>query len=677
MRWWLIPILLLFTALVARSLDADPLWIDELYSVGNVGAVYRVPFTPAEVWQSVQENSPQHTPGYFFLLSGWVSLTGWTPFAMRALSLLLGVLSVAWMYRIGHDWFSPRVGLYAAVVMAVSAFFIHFAHEIRMYTLILLLTLTTLWLYRRLVSPPRHSMERVQRGSAPSRLKAASLPPRKGGEVWLYPALFLSALSLLYTHIIGAIPLAAIGLYHLLLAPKNKRWLGVTGAFGLAGLLFLPWVPVLLSEASYGSREDISLDPAGIIQATLHWFSNGYIVLLVGLILGVIVLWISPHPKSLSLRARDFRGVFLPFALREKGAGVEGQRAICDVAFFAIAMLILTIVMNEITAIVTPNRPRYLIPVWPVLTLLVAFGLAFIMRRSRIVGLVALVIWLALGVYSTFDPAFLLTMDGPRHVVEFPPLKKIVNEVNRLAEPEDMLVTFSQHQHVFERFKFVSIGEFHFHDLKVDSYRITLPEIRPPEQVREEMRSAVGKRLTVWFAYEPEIAPPELELYRDVLAENYTQCATALDDADLRIERYDYAPFACLDQPTDAPALTFAEGITLQDVRWQVDESVLRVAAGWNIADSVPPNTYSVSLKLWPDDSSFVAQFDYGLRSNGFGWQMAELPLADVPAGDYHLTATVYDWRLGPRLLATDAAGAQGEELTVAQITLPNGNPHE
>jgi hypothetical protein len=33
----------------------------------------------------------------------------------------------------------------------------------------------------------------------------------------------------------------------------------------------------------------------------------------------------SPHPKSLSLRARDLKSsAFLPFALREKGLGDEG-----------------------------------------------------------------------------------------------------------------------------------------------------------------------------------------------------------------------------------------------------------------------------------------------------------------------------------------------------------------
>jgi hypothetical protein len=617
--WWaLIPALLLLATLGTRSLNDDPLWIDELYSVGNIGAVYRVPFTPAQVWQSVRENSPQHTPGYFFLLSGWASLVGWSPFSLRTLSLWFGLLAVVLTYRIGREWLSPHAGLYAAIVMSAGAFFIHFAHEIRMYTLIPALTVWVLWLYMRIVNAPREP------------------------SLWAWAGLFVGVVGLFYVHIISIIPLGAIGLYHLLFVPKNRRWWLVVLLMGLAGLLFLPWVPVLLEGSEFAAGENPSLEPQAILTAMLNLFSNGNPLELVALAICAVVAVIAHR--------------------RHAGA----------LWFLLIVMFLLTLLVNELTEMLAANRTRYLIHLWPLLALLVGLGLTMIQCRRWLVTLL-LVGWVAIGIRASLNPDFLITMDGPRQIAEFPPLEEIVEEVNDLAEPADFLVTFARHPHVFERFKFVSIGEYHFHDLEVGSYGVTLPEISPPEQVREEMHAAVGKRLTVWFAYEPEIAPSELALYRDVLAENYTLCATALDDPELRIERYDYAAFACLDQPTDAPVLTFAEGIALEDVRWQVDSDMLRVAVGWNVGENVPANTYSVSLKLWSADSAetFAAQADYGLRTNGFGWQMAELPITDLPAGDYRLTATVYDWRLGPRLLATDTAGTQGEELAVAEISLP------
>lgn len=619
--FWLIPALLVAATLGARELADYPLWIDELYSVGNIGAVYRVPFNPAQVWESVQVNSPQHTPGYFFALSGWAALVGWSPLALRALSLGFGLLATAWTYRAGRDWFSPRAGLYAAAILCVSAFFIHFTHEIRMYTLVALLTIFTIWVYRRILFRP---------------------------TAWLWPALFLGALSLIYTHVIGFVPLGAIGLYHLLFAPKNRRWLAISATLAAAGLLFLPWLNVILGGARYGSREDIALGPVGVLRALWYWFSNGQKVLLLGLVvLTAVVL----------------------YARRQKQARV--------IVFLLIAMLLLTIILNEVTDIITPNRTRYLMPLWPLFALLLGLGLATLAERRRFLALALLAVWSFFGLYNNLNPDFLLPMDGPRHVVEFPPLEEIVEEVNEVAEPEHFLVTFAQHQHVFERFKFVSIGEFHFHDLEVDSYRVTLPDPRPLEDIRQEMKAAVGTHLSVWFAYEPEIEPEMLQPYREILSERYQLCATAFDQPELRIERYDYAAFGCLDEPEGEPLLTYTEGIQLADLRLEnAGDGFVRLAAGWDVSEQVPANTYSVSLKIWPGDNpadSFMAQADYGLRSAGFGWQMAELPVHDLPPGDYRVTLTVYDWRLGPRLLAAAQDGAQGEELTVAHFSLPAG----
>lgn len=620
--WLLIPVLLLLAALVIRNLDADLLWIDELYSVGNIGAVYRVPFSPAQVWESVQQNSPQHTPGYFFLLSGWAWLVGWSPFALRALSLFFSLLAVVWTYRVGRDWISPHAGLYAALVLGMGAFFVHFSHEIRMYTLIAALTIFVLWQYRRIITPQHRP------------------------ALWEWLLLFVGGLGLIYSHVIGAIPLAAVGLYHLLFVPKNRRWLVVVAVFALVGLLFLPWVGVILSGAEYGSRGDAALQPLQFFPATFYLFSSGNPLELL-LLIGLAVVALAVH-----------------------------KRRAWELWFFLVAMFVLTVAMNEVTNIITPNRTRYLIPMWPVLALLVGLGLSVAERRRWLLP-VFLLVWVIVGVWNTLDQDFLGWMDGPRHVVDFPPLEEMVEEVNELAEPADFLVTFARHQHVFERFKFVSIGEYYFHDLDVNSFRVTLPDPRPVADIRRDMLAAVGKRLTVWFAYEPEIDAAMLQVYRQVLEENYRLCGSAFDSPDLRIERYDYASFACLDQPETAPVLRYDAGVTLADVRVEAGaDNVLRVAAGWDVAETVPPNTYSVSLKLHPvGDSSgaFVGQADYGLRSVGFGWQLAELPLTDVPPGDYTLMATVYDWRLGPRLLATGADGAQGEELPVAQITIPDG----
>jgi hypothetical protein len=59
---WLIPALLLVTALSAHSLN-DLLWVDEVFSIGNTGGYQGTPYNPTQVWESLSRNSPQHVPG--------------------------------------------------------------------------------------------------------------------------------------------------------------------------------------------------------------------------------------------------------------------------------------------------------------------------------------------------------------------------------------------------------------------------------------------------------------------------------------------------------------------------------------------------------------------------------------------------------------------------------------
>jgi len=121
--FWLVPLLLLTTWLGARWLNADAIWHDEYWSLFNAGGAQYGPLTPAQIWERISLYDAPQAPGYYLLLGGWGSLVGWSAFADRALSLLFGVLAVAWAYRLGRDLVSARVGLYAGAVLGTSAFF--------------------------------------------------------------------------------------------------------------------------------------------------------------------------------------------------------------------------------------------------------------------------------------------------------------------------------------------------------------------------------------------------------------------------------------------------------------------------------------------------------------------------------------------------------------------------
>ena len=185
--WW--PILLLAFAIGVHSLNLDPVWGDELSTLTNIGA-FNPPFSPADVVESLQVLTPLDMPLYFVLAAFWAQVAGWSQFALRLLSLFAGVCLIAAVYRLGKDAFGARTGVVRWMVsvfaaplivasrftddclaisirasggksrygsnccaagMSTSAFVIFYFHEIRMYSLLMLLVAIHIWFYFRTI----------------------------------------------------------------------------------------------------------------------------------------------------------------------------------------------------------------------------------------------------------------------------------------------------------------------------------------------------------------------------------------------------------------------------------------------------------------------------------------------------------------------------------------------
>lgn len=618
---WLIPALLIATWLAARSLNTDLVWIDELMSIGNIGGLRKIPFNPLEVAQSIRIQSPQHVPGYFILLSGWAGLVGWQPAALRALSVFFSLLAIAWTYRLGRDHISPQVGLFAAILLSVSAFLVNYSHELRMYTLVAALSAFTIWIYLRVIDP-RHE---------PTKL------------AWL--GLLAGAVGLLYTHYWATLPLFAIGLYHLFFVRKNRRWWRVLGVMFVAGLTFLPWLPVFI----YGftdvtaRRSDLrtnALPPVDLLQSLASLFSNGAILLLVIVLVFSVIAY-----------RRDKRRLWLLLLL----------------------LIGVTMIFNATIGMITTHRTRYLIDVWPLLAVVAGLGLAEIQRRWRLAWPVIL-IWVVGGIAASGNPNFLADIDGPRQIAQYPPLREMAGALENVAGQDDLIVGVSRSADIYTLYKIETIGEYYLSDLHVDYFFIGIDDWRSPapDLQKQALREQMADRLHLWLAYEPDKVPAEtIADYGAILESQYQPCATLLNQPDLRIERYDRRDFGCLSDTRPQTTLAqFGDGIALADlkVKTQPDGS-LAVAAAWDVAETVPPETYSVSFKVRDENNDYLAQDDDGLRPAGFGWQLAIIPLDDPSPGPRQLTVTVYDWRTGVTLTGTlMATGTTGDILPVDNL---------
>lgn len=132
-------VMLLATALYLFRLDARGLWIDEFLSIRDA--------------QDVSFNRGRLL--YYVLLEIWMTV-GQRDAWLRSLAVLFALCAVALTYQLGRSLFTKRVGLIAALMLALSPLFINHAQEVRYYTMSVSLGIAgSLALARSLDAPNR------------------------------------------------------------------------------------------------------------------------------------------------------------------------------------------------------------------------------------------------------------------------------------------------------------------------------------------------------------------------------------------------------------------------------------------------------------------------------------------------------------------------------------------
>ena len=136
--------LALAAALRFPTLGTQSLWTDE----GNTVAWLHGSFAHMVSAVANNESSP---PLYFCLAWLWAKIFGDWIVALRALSAVLGCLTVAVAFRGALRFWSLRVAAILGLLMATSATMIWYSQEARQYALLLLLCTLSLVLWARVV----------------------------------------------------------------------------------------------------------------------------------------------------------------------------------------------------------------------------------------------------------------------------------------------------------------------------------------------------------------------------------------------------------------------------------------------------------------------------------------------------------------------------------------------
>ena len=360
---WLLALLplLLAVALVVPLLNVDAFNGDEPASLLAAGILRTGSWSILDVWENT---APRHAPGWAILLSVWGRIVGWSEFAIRALSLFIGLLTLAWVYRAGSDLFAPAAGLVAALLLSASVFHLAYMARAALYAPVALCTVICVCFYWRVALNPQQPGKGVQAG------------------------LLLGSIGLLYSHYLGALLLPVLGLFHLLFVPKNRRWWRSVLLFGLATLAGALQLPLLPRGVAYTESEDLGgriLAAPAILSHLLSDMTNGLVA--------------RSRPASEHLLLVLLLVLMVAILLRKR-TGTDA-RFVWLLVFASATLLALVIAVNEALRVMAANRIRYLMPLWPMTALLVGAGLWRLANRHRILATGMLALWLISGAWLT------------------------------------------------------------------------------------------------------------------------------------------------------------------------------------------------------------------------------------------------------------------------------------
>ncbi len=189
-------------------------WIDELITLCHADAISDVGtfFTPA--------CGNAHPPLYFLLVKVWASWGG-TEFYLRLLSALAGIATIPAAYALTREISGRTAALLVSGLVATSPFLLLHDRELRMYSLLTLLSVASLWSFLR-------ALREGHRGD------------------WMLFTLF-TVLNL-YVHYHALLLLAAESVLLLLWRNRVRNWTSALMSFGMIGIAFAFVVPTLLFQ---------------------------------------------------------------------------------------------------------------------------------------------------------------------------------------------------------------------------------------------------------------------------------------------------------------------------------------------------------------------------------------------------------------------------------------------
>lgn len=332
-----------------------------------------------------------HMPFYYLYLKGFMHFGLDSDLCLRLTSVLAGVLAIIVMYFVGlqHD---KKVGLFCALFTALSSFLIYYSQEVRMYSLLFLLSaLVLLYLLRFLKNKSWTNL---------------------GGLV-------LFNFLILFTHTIGFVfvffELVALSL--LLFNEYKKQLFTIWGSIVLLGAICTPQIVKILTTQSFSQWwGHFSLSKIGFL---LTDYFSPVLTNLVNApdnfiyVKSVSFVFFTIVPMLIAV------GFIIKSVIRNKV-----NIALIGVVVGVVITLAITAAMGKLVFIT-----KYSIEIYPILLYLLAFG-ACTMEHKKIANVIV-------AAFCAINLTYLIT--SPVSAPKLPRLQghKIVADLLNKAEPKD------------------------------------------------------------------------------------------------------------------------------------------------------------------------------------------------------------------------------------------------